>query len=163
MSAFLAPPKWIASAISIPPWANTPASLCVFRAPAERVISRASRSAPLCCSRTNAGVWWSASITSLRPATVPEIPGAPRRDFHYVRGPHAIITTRGILRFGEDGEAYLASVHPGSNVEEILSNTGWNLARPQNVRGRLPRRSPQELAAIREIDPQGFWTHEHDP
>src|SRR6202022_4063383 len=42
-------------------------------------------------------------------------------------GPSAVITTKAVLRFGEDGEAYLASVHPGVKVEEVLAGTGWPL------------------------------------
>jgi len=42
-------------------------------------------------------------------------------------GPAAIITTRGVLRFGADGEAVLESVHPGVSVEDVLGNTGWTL------------------------------------
>lgn len=48
-------------------------------------------------------------------------------------GPSAVITTKAVLRFGEDGEAYLASVHPGISVEEILVNTGWKLRVTENV------------------------------
>jgi glutaconate CoA-transferase subunit B len=74
-------------------------------------------------------------------------------------GPSAIITTRGILRFGKDGEAFLASVHPGQGVEEVLANTGWNLKLADNVTETSPP-SAEELAVIREIDPKGFWTKE---
>src|SRR5215831_13163529 len=42
-------------------------------------------------------------------------------------GPSAVITTKAVLRFGEDGEAYLYSVHPGVEVGEVLANTGWKL------------------------------------
>src|SRR6266550_7278446 len=43
-------------------------------------------------------------------------------------GPVAIITTLGVLRFPEGGgEAYLASVHPGHSVDEVLAQTGWSL------------------------------------
>jgi glutaconate CoA-transferase subunit B len=72
-------------------------------------------------------------------------------------GPSAIITTMGVLRFAEDGEAYLASIHPGVRVEEVLSQTGWKL----RVADDLPvtaEPSDRELAAIREIDPGHFWT-----
>src|SRR5437879_12044193 len=44
-------------------------------------------------------------------------------------GPSAIITTLGVLRFSNDGEAYLASVHPGVRVEDVLGNTGWTRRR----------------------------------
>src|SRR5229473_2186634 len=43
-------------------------------------------------------------------------------------GPVAIITTLGVLRFPEaGGEAYLASVHPGHTVDEVVAQTGWRL------------------------------------
>ncbi len=74
-------------------------------------------------------------------------------------GPSAIITTRGILRFGRDGEACLASVHPGVRVEDVLANTGWSLRLADNVTETSPP-SAEELAVIREIDPKGFWTKE---
>src|SRR5689334_17973704 len=34
-------------------------------------------------------------------------------------GPSAVITTKAVLRFGVDGEAYLSSVHPGIDVDEV--------------------------------------------
>jgi glutaconate CoA-transferase, subunit B len=72
-------------------------------------------------------------------------------------GPTAIITTLGVLRFGEDGEAYLASIHPGIRVEEVQSQTGWKL-RVANHLSVTPEPNEAELAAIREIDPGHFWT-----
>ena len=78
--------------------------------------------------------------------------GLPRRS-----GPSAIITTMGVLRFGEDGEAYLASVHPGVTVEDVLSNTGWTVRVADDL-ATTPEPNPAELTAIREIDPNHFWT-----
>src|ERR1700720_1939385 len=72
-------------------------------------------------------------------------------------GPSAVITTMGVLRFGEDGEAYLASVHPGVTVEDVLSNTGWTLRMADDL-ATTSEPDPAELAAIREIDPHHFWT-----
>jgi glutaconate CoA-transferase, subunit B len=72
-------------------------------------------------------------------------------------GPSAIITTMGVLRFDEDGESYLASIHPGIHVEDLLNNIGWPLRVPENV-VRTPEPTENELAAIREIDPNHFWT-----
>ncbi len=71
-------------------------------------------------------------------------------------GPSAVITTLGVLRFTRDGEAYLATVHPGVRVEDVLSNTGWTLRVADDL---LPTPAPTaaELAAMREIDPEGFW------
>lgn len=72
-------------------------------------------------------------------------------------GPSALITTLGVLRFGADGEAYLASVHPGVRVEDVLANTGWTL-RVADALMETPAPSDAELAVIRELDPKRFWT-----
>ena len=72
-------------------------------------------------------------------------------------GPAAVITTMGVLRFGSDGEAYLASVHPGVSVEEVLANTGWTL-RVADELIETPPPMASELRVMREIDPNHFWT-----
>jgi glutaconate CoA-transferase subunit B len=72
-------------------------------------------------------------------------------------GPSAVITTKAVLRFGQDGEAYLASVHPGIDVEDVLNNIGWNL-RAGDDPAQTPEPTEEELKAIREYDKQGFWT-----
>ncbi len=78
--------------------------------------------------------------------------GLPERS-----GPSAIITTMGVLRFDEDGEAFLASIHPGIRVEEVVRNTSWTLRVADDLK-ETPEPSEGELAAIREIDPNHFWT-----
>jgi glutaconate CoA-transferase subunit B len=72
-------------------------------------------------------------------------------------GPSAVITTKAVMRFGEDGEARLASVHPGVTVEDVVANTGWKLRVLDNV-AETPSPSAAELQAIREYDKEGFWT-----
>jgi glutaconate CoA-transferase subunit B len=73
-------------------------------------------------------------------------------------GPAAIVTTLAVLRFPEGGgEAYLASVHPGHTVEEVRAATGWDL-RVASDAGETPAPTPEELAQIRRLDPDGFWT-----
>ena len=72
-------------------------------------------------------------------------------------GPSAVITTMGVLRFGADGEAYLASVHPGISVEEVLANTGWTLRVADELLETQPP-SDAELSVMHEIDPNRFWT-----
>lgn len=72
-------------------------------------------------------------------------------------GPAAVITTKCVLRFGEDGEAYLASVHPGVIVDDVLGNTGWKL-RVASDAGETVAPSEAELAVVREYDKEGFWT-----
>jgi glutaconate CoA-transferase subunit B len=72
-------------------------------------------------------------------------------------GPSAVITTKAVLGFGEDGEAYLASVHPGITVEDVLANMGWKLRVTADV-AVTPEPSEAELAVIRDYDREGFWT-----
>jgi glutaconate CoA-transferase, subunit B len=62
-----------------------------------------------------------------------------------------------VLRFGDDGEAFLDSVHPGVRVEDVLSSTGWSLRVADNLK-LTPVPSERELAVIREMDPDHFWT-----
>ena len=73
-------------------------------------------------------------------------------------GPAAVITTLCVLRFPDGGgEAHLASVHPGHDVEEVRGRTGWDLKVAPDAR-ETPPPTASELAAIREFDPDGFWT-----
>jgi glutaconate CoA-transferase, subunit B len=72
-------------------------------------------------------------------------------------GPAAVITTKAILRFDDNGEAYLAYVHPGIELEDVLSNTGWKLRITDNLM-QTPEPTTAELKAIREYDREGFWT-----
>jgi glutaconate CoA-transferase subunit B len=72
-------------------------------------------------------------------------------------GPSAVITTKAILRFSDDGEAHLASAHPGVTAVDVLTNTGWNLCTPQNV-DETPAPTADELAVIRDYDRERFWT-----
>jgi len=62
-----------------------------------------------------------------------------------------------VLRFGSDGEAFLASVHPGAGVENVLANTGWTLRVAEKVE-ETPPPTADELGAMRELDPNHFWT-----
>jgi glutaconate CoA-transferase subunit B len=72
-------------------------------------------------------------------------------------GPAAVITTKAVLRFGGDGEAYLSSLHPGIEIEDVTRNVGWKLKVGQNVTTTDPPSAP-ELQAIRGYDPKRFWT-----
>jgi glutaconate CoA-transferase subunit B len=73
-------------------------------------------------------------------------------------GPAAIVTTMAVLRFPErGGEAHLASVHPGHTVEDVRANTGWDLKVAPDV-AETPPPTEAELAELRRLDPDGFWT-----
>ena len=73
-------------------------------------------------------------------------------------GPAAVITSKCVLRFGEDGEAFLASTHPGVTVDDVLANTGWKLKVGSELE-QTPEPNAAELKAIREYDKKGFWTN----
>ncbi|HEV2385654.1 MAG TPA: CoA-transferase [Candidatus Acidoferrales bacterium] len=72
-------------------------------------------------------------------------------------GPGAVLTTLGVLRFDAGGEAFLAAVHPGVRPEDVAVRTGWKL-RVAGDLSETPAPSAAEIAAIREFDPEGFWT-----
>jgi len=72
-------------------------------------------------------------------------------------GPAAVITTKCVLRFASDGEAYLDSVHPGVGVDDVVANTGWKLRVADEV-SETAVPSADELAVIRDYDRDGFWT-----
>lgn len=71
-------------------------------------------------------------------------------------GPAVLITTLGVFRFDE-GEAVLASYHPGSSVDRVREATGWDLRVADDVRETEPP-SDAVLTIVRDYDPQGFWT-----
>jgi glutaconate CoA-transferase, subunit B len=72
-------------------------------------------------------------------------------------GPSAVITTKAVLRFDENGEVYLDSVHPGIEIEDVLANTGWKLRLGKSVE-QTSQPSQAELQAIREYDKKSFWS-----
>jgi glutaconate CoA-transferase, subunit B len=72
-------------------------------------------------------------------------------------GPSAVITTKAVMRFATDGEAYLASVHPGIDRDDVGNHTGWKLLISDPLT-TTPEPSALELRAIREYDKEGFWT-----
>jgi glutaconate CoA-transferase, subunit B len=72
-------------------------------------------------------------------------------------GPAAIVTNLGVLRFAGDGEAYLASVHPGVRLEDVLARTGWALRVADDL-CETPPPAPREREALRAFDPDRFWT-----
>jgi glutaconate CoA-transferase, subunit B len=72
-------------------------------------------------------------------------------------GPAAVITTKAVLRFGDDGEAFLDTTHPGIPCDDVLANTGWKLRVSPHLHETEPP-CAAELQAIRAYDKEGFWT-----
>lgn len=104
-----------------------------------------------------------ADIASLAKRLIVMMPHDKRRlrekvDFVTSPGARAsmLITTLGVFGF-IDGEAILASYHPGSSVERCVANTGWPLRLAPDVR-ETESPSDEVLRIIRGYDPEGFWT-----
>jgi glutaconate CoA-transferase subunit B len=73
-------------------------------------------------------------------------------------GTAAVITDRCILRpYGPDHELHVVGLHPGNRFEEIRENTGWDV-KPSPEIGEIPPSSAEELAALAEVDRDGFWS-----
>jgi glutaconate CoA-transferase subunit B len=66
-------------------------------------------------------------------------------------GPQAIITNKAVLRFDKTTkEAYLASYHPDTSVDEVVKNTPWDLKVADDVHETEPP-TEEELRALREV------------
>lgn len=66
-------------------------------------------------------------------------------------GPAALITNKAVLRFDRaTGEAYLATFHPGSSVDEVRALTPWDLKVADDVHETAPP-TALEIKVIREI------------
>lgn len=70
-------------------------------------------------------------------------------------GPCALITNKAVLRFDKQtGEAYLATYHPDTSVDEVVANTPWDLKVADDVHETEPP-TAEELRVIREVlDPK---------
>ena len=73
-------------------------------------------------------------------------------------GPSAIITTHAVFRFDHVlEEAYLYEVFPGVTVDHVFAGMSWEPRIPQPI-GMTRFFTDEEVAALRRIDPEGFWT-----
>jgi glutaconate CoA-transferase subunit B len=70
-------------------------------------------------------------------------------------GPEVIITNKAVLRFDKaTGEAYLATYHPDTSIEEVRQNTPWDLKVAEDVHA-TETPTTEELHALRDIlDPK---------
>ncbi|EMA27055.1 CoA-transferase subunit beta [Haloarcula japonica] len=73
-------------------------------------------------------------------------------------GPDAVITDKAVMRFDDDGEMFLDSVHPGVTEDAVQEATGWNLQFGSDVVKTEPP-DEEEIDLIRnELDPDGVYT-----
>lgn len=73
------------------------------------------------------------------------------------RGPRAVITELGVLRFGADKRMYLAELFPGATAEMVLENTDFDLDVSRVVPAQPP--TPEVLRTLEEkVDPMRLMT-----
>ena len=66
-------------------------------------------------------------------------------------GPEVIVTNKAVLRFDKaTGEAYLATYHPDTSIDEVVKNTPWDLKVADDVHETEPP-TEEELRVLREI------------
>ncbi len=67
----------------------------------------------------------------------------------------SVVTNLGVFDFnGPNHQLQLLSIHPGVSIEDIIENTGFNIAIKSDEETTLP--SDEELTLIREVlDPMG--------
>lgn len=73
-------------------------------------------------------------------------------------GPTAIVTTHAVFRFDRAiAEAYLSEVFLGITVDHVLAGMSWSPRVAQPL-GMTRPFEDEEIAALRRIDLDGFWT-----
>ena len=72
-------------------------------------------------------------------------------------GPQAVVTNLAILEPNESGELVLTALHPGVSVEQVQSNTGWQLKTAAEIRSTNAP-TAEELRILREeLDPNQIY------
>ena len=83
---------------------------------------------------------------------------AGKRPAEWGQGPAAVVTNLGVYRFDDDGEMFLASLHPGVSVRDARDNTAWELRVAKDC-GETAPPTEEELRLVREeLDPEGAYT-----
>lgn len=83
---------------------------------------------------------------------------ATRERFGMRDGPEAVITDKAVMRFDDDGEMYVAGIHPRSSREDVAAATGWDVPFADSPNTTDPP-TAADLRLIREeLDPDGVYT-----
>lgn len=78
--------------------------------------------------------------------------GKPAARFHEIR---RVVTNLGVFDFETpDHRMRLVSIHPEVELQRVIDNTGFALVIPDHV-DTTPTPTPDQLRALRELDPQG--------
>lgn len=73
-------------------------------------------------------------------------------------GPEAVITDKAVIRFDDDGEMYVESLHPGVTRDTIQEATGWEMQFASDLAETEPP-TETEINLIRnDLDPDGVYT-----
>jgi acyl CoA:acetate/3-ketoacid CoA transferase beta subunit len=73
--------------------------------------------------------------------------------FHEIR---RVVTNLGVFDFDTpDRRMRLASLHPGVELQQVIDNTGFELAIAEDL-GSTPVPTPELVGVLRELDPQGY-------
>src|SRR5438093_4614741 len=64
-------------------------------------------------------------------------------------GPAVVVTDLGVYRFGDGGEMYLHSLHPGAKLRDVREGTQWDVTLPEDTPVTDPP-TAEELHLIRE-------------
>ena len=68
------------------------------------------------------------------------------------KGPRAVVTELGVLRFGEDKRMYLAEYYPGVTPQQVQDHTGFALDITRAVEARPPEAQVLDTL-LRRVDP----------
>lgn len=83
--------------------------------------------------------------------------GRKNRGLDPEKGPRAVITELGVLRFGPDKRMYLAELFPGVTPETVIEKTGFKLDVSRAVPAQPPL--PEVLRVLEErVDPMRLMT-----
>lgn len=72
-------------------------------------------------------------------------------------GPDAVITDLGELEFGDEGEMFLASIHPNVDLNLVKDRTGWDLKISSDLRVSVAPLEEELEVIRRELDPTGIY------
>lgn len=89
-------------------------------------------------------------ITS--PGWIDGLDGRAARGLDPNKGPRAVVTELGIMRFDESRRMYLSEYFPGVNIQDILENTGFGIDISRAVESAPPEPDVLEIL-MRKVDP----------
>jgi hypothetical protein len=73
--------------------------------------------------------------------------------FHEIR---RVVTNLGVFDFDTpDHRMRLRSLHPGVELQQVIDNTGFELVIPKTL-DTSPTPTPDLIAVLRQLDPQGY-------